>query len=42
MTIHSIVSQIVLDTLETLHMAYPKMDAARRHELRAIRKQPAK
>jgi PPK2 family polyphosphate:nucleotide phosphotransferase len=37
-----IVSQIVLDALETLHMAYPQADAARRHELRVIRTQLAK
>jgi polyphosphate kinase 2 (PPK2 family) len=37
-----IVSQIVLDTLEGLKMAYPKMGAKRRQELLAIRKQLAK
>ena len=34
-----IVSQIVLDTLEDLKMAYPKVSAGRRKELLAIRKQ---
>jgi PPK2 family polyphosphate:nucleotide phosphotransferase len=34
-----IVSQIVLDTLEGLNMAYPKTSAERRHELLSIRKQ---
>ena len=34
-----IVSQIVLDTLEDLKMAYPATSAARRKELLAIRKQ---
>jgi PPK2 family polyphosphate:nucleotide phosphotransferase len=34
-----IVSQIVLDTLDDLKMAYPKTTAARRKELLAIRKQ---
>ena len=33
-----IVSQILLDTFEELRMAYPKSDAGRRRELRAIRK----
>ncbi len=33
-----IVSQIILDTLEGLKMAYPKASAKRRRELRAIRK----
>jgi len=37
-----IVSQILLDTLEGLQMAYPKMDAERRKEVSAIRKQLAK
>lgn len=37
-----IVSQIVLDTLEGLQMAYPKADAKRRQELLAIRKRLAK
>jgi PPK2 family polyphosphate:nucleotide phosphotransferase len=36
-----IVSQIVLDTLAGLKMSYPKTDAKRRQELRAIRKQLA-
>ena len=34
-----IVSQIVLDTLEALEMAYPKVTAKRRKELLAIREQ---
>ena len=34
-----IVSQIVLDTLRDLKMAYPETGAARRKELLAIRKQ---
>ena len=34
-----IVSQIVVDTLEGLKMAYPKTNAERRQELKAIRKQ---
>ena len=34
-----IVSQIVLDTLDDLKMAYPKTTAERRKELLAIRKQ---
>jgi hypothetical protein len=33
-----IVSQIVLDTLKGLKMAYPKTTAKRRRELEAIRK----
>jgi len=37
-----IVSQIVLDTLDDLKMAYPKTTAARRKELLAIRKQLGK
>ena len=37
-----IVSQIVVDTLEDLKMAYPKSTDARRAELLAIRKQLAK
>ena len=37
-----IVSQIVLDTLKGLKMAYPKSDAKRRKELQTIRKQLAK
>jgi PPK2 family polyphosphate:nucleotide phosphotransferase len=37
-----IVSQIVLDTLAGLKMAYPKTDAKRRQELQAIRKRLAK
>ncbi|MEB0110581.1 hypothetical protein QN397_04325 [Variovorax sp. RTB1] len=34
-----IVSQIVLDTLGTLQMSYPKSDAMRRQELLTIREQ---
>src|SRR5271163_3780816 len=34
-----IIARIVLDTLESLKMAYPKTTAKRRQELRAIRKQ---
>jgi len=34
-----IVSQIIVDTLEGLKMAYPKSNARRRRELQAIRKQ---
>jgi PPK2 family polyphosphate:nucleotide phosphotransferase len=34
-----IVSNIILDTLEALKMAYPKTDAKRRQELQAIREQ---
>ena len=37
-----IVSQIILDTLENLKMAYPKTSAKRRQELQVIRKQLAK
>jgi len=37
-----IVSQIVLDALEGLKMSYPEVTAARRQELKAIRKQLAK
>ncbi len=37
-----IVSQIVIDTFEGLHMAYPKTSAARRKELLSVRKQLAK
>ena len=37
-----IVSQIVLDALKDLRMAYPKSDAKRRKELRAIRRRLAK
>ena len=36
-----IVSQVVLDALEGLKMAYPKTSAKRRQELQAIRKQLA-
>jgi hypothetical protein len=34
-----IVSQIVLDSLKELKMAYPKTTPKRRQELKAIRKQ---
>jgi hypothetical protein len=34
-----IIARILLDTLESLKMAYPKTTARRRRELRAIRKQ---
>ena len=37
-----IVSQIVLDTLRALKMSYPKADAKRQRELRAIRKHLAR
>jgi polyphosphate kinase 2 (PPK2 family) len=37
-----IVSQIILDTLEGLKMAFPKVTAKRRQELLAIRKRLAK
>jgi PPK2 family polyphosphate:nucleotide phosphotransferase len=37
-----IVSQIVVDTLKGLRMTYPKADARRRRELRAIRRQLTK
>ena len=37
-----IVSQIVVDTLDRLDMAYPKTDAKRRRELLVIRKRLAK
>lgn len=37
-----IVSQIVLDTLKDLKLSYPKVSAARRQELKKIRKQLAK
>jgi PPK2 family polyphosphate:nucleotide phosphotransferase len=37
-----IVSRIVLDTIEALHLSYPKTSAARRRELRSLRKQLAK
>jgi hypothetical protein len=37
-----IVSQIVLDTLRELKIAYPKTDAKRRRELQAMRKRLAK
>ena len=37
-----IVSQIVLDTLESLKLSYPQSSAARRRELLSIRKQLAK
>jgi polyphosphate kinase 2 (PPK2 family) len=34
-----IIARILLDTLESLKMAYPKTTAKRRHELQSIRKQ---
>ena len=37
-----IVSQIILETLEGLDLAYPKLNSARQRELRLIRKQLAK
>ena len=37
-----IVSRIVLDTLDSLELSYPKTSAARRRELRALRKQLTK
>src|SRR5487761_197439 len=37
-----IVSQIILDTFETLKMSYPKVSAQRRKELQVIRKRLAK
>ena len=37
-----IVSQIVVDTLDGLEMSYPKVSAARRRELRSIRRRLAK
>jgi PPK2 family polyphosphate:nucleotide phosphotransferase len=37
-----IVSRVIVDTLEELDMSYPEPDAARRRELRAIRKRLAK
>jgi len=37
-----IVSRIVLDTIEALHLSYPKTSAARRRELLSLRKQLAK
>jgi PPK2 family polyphosphate:nucleotide phosphotransferase len=37
-----IVSRIVLDTLDALELSYPKTSAARRRELRALRKQLTK
>lgn len=37
-----VVSQIILDTLDALHLRYPKTSAKRRKELSAIRKQLAK
>lgn len=37
-----IVSQIVIDTFDKLHMAYPETSGARRKELLSIRKQLAK
>jgi hypothetical protein len=37
-TARLIVSQILLDTLHGLHMAYPTPSDQRKHELREIRK----
>jgi len=37
-----IVSRIVVDALQSLDMAYPRLDAARRRELKALRKRLAK
>ncbi len=37
-----IISRIVVDTLEGMHLAYPKASAARRRELQSIKKQLAK
>jgi hypothetical protein len=37
-----IVSQVVLDTIEDLKLAYPKPDAERRRELLAIREKLTK
>jgi PPK2 family polyphosphate:nucleotide phosphotransferase len=37
-----IVSQVIVDTLQGLGSSYPKLDAARRRELRAIRRRLAK
>ena len=34
-----IIGQILIDTLQSLHLKYPKLDAARRRKLLAIRKQ---
>ena len=34
-----IVSRILLDTVESLHLSYPKSSAARRRELRSLRAQ---
>ena len=39
---HLIVSQVILDTLKALKMVYPKADAKRRKELRAMRRLLAK
>lgn len=37
-----IISQIILDTFNSLKMRYPKIDATRKQELRSIREQLAK
>ena len=37
-----IISQIILDTFNSLEMRYPKIDATRKQELRSIRKQLVK
>jgi hypothetical protein len=34
-----IISRIVIETLDALNLSYPKVDAKRRRELQAIRKQ---
>jgi len=39
---HLIVSRIVLDTMEALELSYPKSSAARRRELRTLRRKLAK
>ena len=39
---HLIISEIILDALKSLHMAYPKSDPARKRELQAIRKRLVK
>jgi PPK2 family polyphosphate:nucleotide phosphotransferase len=39
---HLIVSRIVLDTMEALELSYPKSSAARRRELRSLRRKLAK
>jgi hypothetical protein len=37
-----IVSQIILDTVDKLHLSYPEVGAARRRELKSLRKSLAK